>query len=173
MARARREGRNQVDIWPGFVDALSTLILSIIFLLVVFVLAQFFLGQLLQGRTEAVQRLEGQIEDLTSQLGLEQDEAAELRRTMGRINADLQQAFLDRDELSADLGESEAARAQLGEQMAVMTRDQALDAAHAGRDAAVHRSGAGPPGRARSRADGDAPDGARPTRRRSSCSSAS
>ncbi len=126
MARSRRESRHQVDIWPGFVDALSTLILSIIFLLVVFVLAQFFLGQLLQGRTEAVTRLESQIQDLTSQLGLGQDEAAELRRTMGRINADLQQAFLDRDELSADLNESEAARAQLGEQMAVMTRDQAL-----------------------------------------------
>jgi chemotaxis protein MotB len=126
MARTRRESRHQVDIWPGFVDALSTLILSIIFLLVVFVLAQFFLGQLLQGRTEAVQRLQGQIQDLTSQLGLEQDEAAELRRTMGRINADLQQAFLDRDELSADLGESEAARAQLGEQISGLTRDQAL-----------------------------------------------
>jgi chemotaxis protein MotB len=126
VARTRRESRHQVDIWPGFVDALSTLILSIIFLLVVFVLAQFFLGQLLQGRTEAVTRLEGQIQDLTTQLGLEQDEAAELRRTMGRINADLQQAFLDRDELSADLGESEAARAELGERMAALTRDQAL-----------------------------------------------
>jgi chemotaxis protein MotB len=126
VARTRRESRYQVDIWPGFVDALSTLILSIIFLLVVFVLAQFFLGQLLQGRTEAVTRLEGQIQDLTTQLGLEQDEAAELRRTMGRINADLQQAFLDRDELSADLGESEAARAELGERIAALTRDQAL-----------------------------------------------
>jgi chemotaxis protein MotB len=124
--RSRREGRFAVDIWPGFVDALSTLILSIIFLLVVFVLAQFFLGQLLQGRTEAVQRLQGQVTDLTSQLELEQDAAAELRRTLGRINADLQQAFLDRDELSADLGESEAARGQLSDQVAVLTRDQAL-----------------------------------------------
>jgi chemotaxis protein MotB len=124
--RSRREPRFAVDIWPGFVDALSTLILSIIFLLVVFVLAQFFLGQLLQGRTEAVQRLEGQVGDLTAQLELEQDEAAELRRTLGRINADLQQAFLDRDELSADLGESEAARAQLSDQAAVLSRDQAL-----------------------------------------------
>ena len=82
-----------------------------------FVLAQFFLGQLLQGRTEAVQKLQGQVQDLSSQLGLEQDAAAELRRTMARINGDLQQAFLDRDELSADLGESQAARAQLGEQV--------------------------------------------------------
>ena len=126
MARARRASRHQVDIWPGFVDALSTLILSIIFLLVVFVLAQFFLGQVLQGRNEAVQTLQGQVQDLTSQLGLEQDAADELRRTMARINSDLQQAFLDRDLLSADLGESETARAQLSEQMTAMQRDQAL-----------------------------------------------
>jgi chemotaxis protein MotB len=126
MARSRREGRHVVDIWPGFVDALSTLILSIIFLLVVFVLAQFFLGQLLQGRNEAVQRLEGQVQDLTSQLGLEQDAAADLRRTLARINGDLQQAFLDRDELSADLNESEQARGQLSAQMSALTREQAL-----------------------------------------------
>ena len=126
MARARRASQHQVDIWPGFVDALSTLILSIIFLLVVFVLAQFFLGQVLQGRDEAVQTLRGQVQDLTSQLGLEQDAADELRRTMARINSDLQQAFLDRDLLSADLGESEAARAQLAEKMTAMERDQAL-----------------------------------------------
>ena len=122
MARARRDSRHQVDIWPGFVDALSTLVLSIIFLLVVFVLAQFFLGQVLQGRNEAVQTLQGQVQDLTSQLGLEQDAADELRRTMARINADLQQAFLDRDLLSADLGESEAARAQLAEQLTAARR---------------------------------------------------
>src|SRR4051794_22524237 len=126
MARSRREGRHTVDIWPGFVDALSTLILATIFLLVVFVLAQFFLGQLLQGRTEAVQRLEGQVRDLGSQLELEQDSAATLRRTLARINGDLQQAFLDRDELSAKLGDSETERAQLGDRVTVLTRDQAL-----------------------------------------------
>ena len=126
MARARRAVRHQVDIWPGFVDALSTLVLSIIFLLVVFVLAQFFLGQVLQGRTEAVQSLRSQVQDLTSQLGLEQDAADELRQTMARINADLQQAFLDRDLLAADLGESESARAQLAERLTAMERDQAL-----------------------------------------------
>lgn len=127
MARARRaqEGRHNVDIWPGFVDALSTLPLSVIFLLVVFVLAQFFLGQLLQGRTEAVTRLERQVGDLGAQLELEQDSASDLRRTLARINADLQQAFLDRDELSADLGESETERNRLAGQVVTLTRDQA------------------------------------------------
>ena len=50
MARARRALRQTSTIWPGYVDALSTLLLVIIFLLVVFVLAQFFLNQLLQGK---------------------------------------------------------------------------------------------------------------------------
>ena len=126
MARLRHDARRAVDIWPGFVDALSTLILSIIFLLVVFVLAQFFMGQALQGRTEAVSRLQGQVQDLTARPGLEQDSAEELRRTMAQINADLQQAFIDRDTLAADLGESEQARSQLAEKMAALTRDQAL-----------------------------------------------
>ena len=126
MARRRAEGRHHVDIWPGFVDALSTLLLSTIFLLVVFVLAQFFLGQLLQGRTEAVQRLESRMSDLTSQLGLEEDAASDLRRTLARINGDLQQAFLDRDELSADLGQSESERTRLQGEVTRLTGEQAL-----------------------------------------------
>ncbi|MEP2945544.1 MAG: peptidoglycan-binding protein, partial [Lentilitoribacter sp.] len=42
LSRNRRRDRS-VDYWPGFVDALSTLLLAIMFLLSVFVLAQFFL----------------------------------------------------------------------------------------------------------------------------------
>ena len=41
---SRRDNRSSV-IWPGFVDALATLLMVIIFLLLIFVLAQFFLGQ--------------------------------------------------------------------------------------------------------------------------------
>ena len=68
MVRARRALRQHPDIWPGFVDALSTLLLVIIFLLVVFVLAQFFLNQLLQGKDTQLQSLEQAIAELTDQL---------------------------------------------------------------------------------------------------------
>ncbi|HVI19607.1 MAG TPA: hypothetical protein VM712_14615, partial [Gaiellales bacterium] len=123
MARSRRS-REQVDIWPGFVDAISTLLLSIIFLLIVFVLGQFFLGQMLQGRTETVQRLQGQVKDLSSQLGLEQDAAADLRRTLARLNSDLGQAFRERDDLKGELARADAERDRLGEQVATMTDQQ-------------------------------------------------
>ena len=87
MARARRESRYSVDIWPGFVDALSTLLLGFIFLLVVFLLGQFFLNQLLQGKDTRLHSLEQSIAQLTSELDLEQATNAELRQSVRRDDA--------------------------------------------------------------------------------------
>ena len=70
LARGRRD--SGMNYWPGFVDALSTLILSIIFLLIVFVVAQFFLPQEVSGKDTALARLNAQISALTELLSLEQ-----------------------------------------------------------------------------------------------------
>ena len=61
MALARK-GRSQrtVDYWPGFVDALSTLLLSIMFLLCVFVLGQFLLSREISGKDDVLNRLNSQ-----------------------------------------------------------------------------------------------------------------
>ncbi|SNB67954.1 chemotaxis protein MotB [Arboricoccus pini] len=117
MARRRSEAR-AVDIWPGFVDALSTLLLAFIFLLVVFVLGQFFLSQQLVGRDQEVSRLGQQIRDLTSKLGLSASEADDLRRSLAQTSADLQAALTDKDALAARLDQSEAARADLNSRLA-------------------------------------------------------
>src|SRR5262249_36252251 len=68
LARARRERR--IDYWPGFVDALSTLLLAIMFLLSVFVLAQFLLSREVAGKDEVLNRLNSQINELTQLLAL-------------------------------------------------------------------------------------------------------
>ncbi|MEK7246700.1 MAG: peptidoglycan-binding protein, partial [Pseudomonadota bacterium] len=47
MAHASRRPQRDINIWPGFVDALTTLLLALVFLLTIFVLAQFFLGEAL------------------------------------------------------------------------------------------------------------------------------
>ena len=60
-----------VNYWPGFVDALSTMLLVIVFLLSVFMLAQFFLSREVTGKDEALSRLNRQIEELTNLLALE------------------------------------------------------------------------------------------------------
>ena len=72
LSRARRD--RGVDYWPGFVDALSTLILGIIFLLTVFVVVQFVLSQEVTGKDTALSRLSARIAQLTDLLGTRTDQ---------------------------------------------------------------------------------------------------
>ena len=64
-ARARRaRGQGGLDAWPGYVDALSTLLMVIIFVLLVFALAQGFLSFSLTTRDQALARLNQQVAEL-------------------------------------------------------------------------------------------------------------
>ena len=74
--RARRR-YEAVNYWPGFVDALSTMLLVIIFLLSVFMLAQFFLSREVTGKDEALAKLNRQIEELTNLLALERTQKSD------------------------------------------------------------------------------------------------
>ena len=74
MALSRSRRVESVNYWPGFVDALSTMLLVIIFLLSVFMLAQFFLSREVTGKDTALAKLNQQIEELTSLLALERSQ---------------------------------------------------------------------------------------------------
>lgn len=126
MARTRRELRPSADIWPGFVDALSTLLLVIIFLLVVFVLGQFFLSQLLQGKDSKLQSLEQAIAQLTEQLDLEQTSNAELRLAVSQLTSDLQSAGADRADATAVLAEVAAERDEFRDRLLLLEDEQSL-----------------------------------------------
>lgn len=127
MARSRRDHRqSSADIWPGFVDALSTLLLVIIFLLVVFVLGQFFLSQLLEGKDSKLLSLEQAIAELTDQLSLEQDTNAELRRSVAKLTADLQSANAEREDSSASLAEIQAERDDYRDRLITLEDDKKL-----------------------------------------------
>ncbi|MCC7345760.1 MAG: peptidoglycan -binding protein [Variibacter sp.] len=96
LARARR-GERGIDYWPGFVDALSTLLLGVIFLLTVFVVVQFFLSQEVTGKDTALARLNAQIAQLTELLSLETSNKAELEQIIASLRANLATAESDRD----------------------------------------------------------------------------
>src|ERR1700720_4376955 len=88
LSRSRRD--SGMNYWPGFVDALSTLILSVIFLLTVFMVAQFFLSQEVAGKDTALARLNAQISRFSQLLSLAQtgktnleDQGAQLRASLG------------------------------------------------------------------------------------------
>src|SRR6187401_3671443 len=97
LSRARRD--RGVDYWPGFVDALSTLILGIIFLLTVFVVVQFVLSQEVTGKDTALQRLSAQLLQLTEMLSLEKVGKANLEDTLASLRANLALAENERDRL--------------------------------------------------------------------------
>lgn len=88
-ARYSRHRGAGVDYWPGFVDALASLLLVIIFLLTVFIISQFYLRTELSGRDEALARLESQIAELSSLLSLERQTTEDLRAEMSGLTATL------------------------------------------------------------------------------------
>jgi len=95
LARARRE--RTVEYWPGFVDALSTLVLGIVFLLSVFVVVQFYLSQEVTGKDAALARLNAQIAELTELLSMEKSGKATLEDTLITLRASLAAAEGERD----------------------------------------------------------------------------
>ena len=113
LARVRR-GESGMNYWPGFVDALSTLILGIIFLLTVFVVVQFYLQQEVAGKDTALTRLNAQIAQLTELLGLEKSNKAGLEDQLTQLRATLAMAESERDRLksTADSAGAGAAAAQ-------------------------------------------------------------
>jgi chemotaxis protein MotB len=99
MALARRSRERTVDYWPGFVDALSTLILGIVFLLSVFVIVQFFLSQEVTGKDTALARLNAQLAQLTEMLSLEKVGKTNLEDTLASLRANLATTESERDRL--------------------------------------------------------------------------
>jgi chemotaxis protein MotB len=117
MARIRRGGGGEgLNPWPGYVDALSTLLMVIIFVLLVFVLAQAFLSASLYGRQQAMTRLQQQVADLSSMLSVQQGQANDLRAEVGQIGRDLRATVAERDTLSRQLDALRAEQAQVAAQ---------------------------------------------------------
>ncbi|SMQ73021.1 chemotaxis protein MotB [Devosia lucknowensis] len=100
-ARARR--RQEANYWPGFVDALSSLLLVIIFMLSLFMLTQFFLGQEIQGRDTALARLNSQIAELTDLLQLERANSDDLTSQLATLTATLAGAQSENQSLTDQL----------------------------------------------------------------------
>jgi chemotaxis protein MotB len=92
-----RDKLSPLNIWPGFVDALTALVMVLVFVVLVFVISQYILGVELSGRNRAVD---------------------ELNQEMNRLSALLMKAKQDKDQLLAQ-------KTQLSDQ--VVTHAQTID----------------------------------------------
>jgi chemotaxis protein MotB len=112
---AGRRGRRELNYWPGYVDALSTLLLAIVFVLSVFVLGQFFLGQEISGRDTVLERLNRQIAELTDLLALERSGRRGLEESLSGLQTTLRAAEAERGRLQGIVTSGSGAQAQAGE----------------------------------------------------------
>jgi chemotaxis protein MotB len=111
--RRRGAAANALNPWPGYVDALSTLLMVIIFVLLVFVLAQAFLSVALNGRDQALDRLGKQVAQLADMLSLERGKTADLQADISQLTKDLKAATTARDDNAAQLATVQAALASV------------------------------------------------------------
>jgi chemotaxis protein MotB len=97
MALARRNGqRFEANIWPGFVDAMTALLLVLVFVLSIFMMVQFMLNETITTQDSELDELSGQVASLADALGLERDRGAALQAELdsARDERDIQAALV-------------------------------------------------------------------------------
>ncbi len=121
---ARRRTRSEANIWPGFVDGLSTLLLVLMFVLSIFVVAQFYLGdrlntvkQELADADSELTRLIAQINSLNDQLGLATQENDTLNAQILALETTIDEKNTELTALAAALATSQAAVAASAEEL--------------------------------------------------------
>lgn len=118
-----RRRNAEINTWPGFVDALATLVMVVVFVLMIFTLFQFYLKDLISGREQALARLSQQIGEIADMLSLERRTTAELRLTVSQLSAELQSATTVRDRLTQELAAANTRADALTQQAARVGRD--------------------------------------------------
>lgn len=139
MAAISRRRESADYTWPGYVDALTTLLMVLIFLLSIFSVAQFTLSTVLSSRETAIDTLNKQIGDLASQLSLEKRSAEDLQKDVARLTLLSRQLQAEREKLNADVtaqkrsaDDLKAERDRLSAMLKDATREVETKAATAG-----------------------------------------
>ncbi|MCK7548871.1 peptidoglycan -binding protein [Marinobacter koreensis] len=115
MIGSRRRSRSSTNVWPGYVDALSALLMLVIFVLMVYVVSQLYLSQTLSDRNSQLVRLNARLSELSELLGLEKDKTAAMEEQMASLQNDYSNSLNRNDALVSQL---ENTREQLMQQTA-------------------------------------------------------
>ena len=109
MALSRRSRQpTSINIWPGFVDALTQLVMVIVFVLLVFTVGQFYLRGAVTAQDQTIKKLTEQLNALTDMLGLERKSNDELKLDRATLTANLTKTRAERDSTGAALADATA-----------------------------------------------------------------
>ncbi len=133
MAYVRsRSRRFSGDFWPGFVDAMATLLLVLTFLLSMFMVSQYFVTQEASGKDTALKRLMRQISSLTEMLALEKGKKASLQEELAALTASLALEKSKNARLQGLIGagseKAKSAAARIGELEGKLSEQQQISA---------------------------------------------
>ena len=112
--------RRTFDIWPGFVDALTSLIMVMIFVLLLFAIGQFVLSDTLSGKNRALDALNARVAELARTLSLSQEQKQVLDARVAELAASLGSASSERDALQGQLDAASAESARLNADVAAL-----------------------------------------------------
>ena len=110
MIGSRRRSRSTTNVWPGYVDALSALLMLVIFMLLIYVVSQLFLSQTLSDRNSELARLNQRLNEISQLLGLEQSKTEALEQQMLTVQSNFSDSLAQNQDLQDRL---DASRNQL------------------------------------------------------------
>ena len=137
MLSSASRNRNAVNIWPGFVDALTTLILVFIFMLMVFLLAHFQLNSALLSRDASLEDLKNRVTELISTLAQERQQSAALRENVAALQRQIHDASAQQEALQQRIAQAARSAQELANLQAAY--DEALLKVEAGEKALTLR----------------------------------
>ncbi|MGB5836873.1 MAG: peptidoglycan-binding protein, partial [Albidovulum sp.] len=94
LPRGRGGGgqRFSATIWPGFVDAMTALLMVLTFVLTIFMIVQFTLRETINTQDDELTALADQVAGLADALGLERNRTAELNAQVSGLDAEIEAA---------------------------------------------------------------------------------
>jgi chemotaxis protein MotB len=124
MIGAERGGLRAGIVWPGYVDALSAILMVVIFVILIFTIAQFLLSQILSEQEGELADLHRRVSELVESLGLEKEQGEALTRKVAKLSGVIDTLTIEKGELTEQVahlsGQSEQDQAQIRRQLLMM-----------------------------------------------------
>jgi chemotaxis protein MotB len=118
-----------IDVWPGFVDALATLVIAVVFVMMVFAVFQFYLKDVIAGRDDQLARASAQLAELASTLAMERRESRDLNERFQALVAEMQATLAERERLRGEAETATALSAQRAKELEDANRSIEIDRA--------------------------------------------
>ena len=105
MISSERRTGGHVSVWPGYVDALSALLMVVIFVVLIFTISQFMLSEILSGQESELASLHRRVKELVTMLGLEKGRSDELQAEMNELSSTISSLIRDKESLQSQAAE--------------------------------------------------------------------